>query len=223
MLDGHPIRFFLSAPLRSPAGEVLGTLCSFDVKSRVLEQDQLERFDDLAAQLSGQLELSRLTAELARDVLHDALTGLPNRALLADRLGIALARRRDGAIPPMIAMVDLDGFKAINDTLGHAVGDAVLVEISRRLLGVVREADTVARMSGDEFVVLLDGVRSLDDVSDVEPRLRAVFTDPVTVGGRSVPVAGSIGLVLAEPGELPYSVLGRADRAMYADKASRVA
>jgi diguanylate cyclase (GGDEF)-like protein len=152
--------------------------------------------------------------------LHDHLTGLPNRVLLADRLeqaGVHAARRPDHRFA--ILLLDLDGFKAVNDTLGHAAGDTLLVEVARRLTGLLRASDTVARLGGDEFVVLLDGMVDASWQAVVCDNIRAAITAPFVLDGHLVEVGVSIGVAVstgdtAEPDQL----MREADAAMYRAK-----
>jgi len=133
--------------------------------------------------------------------LHDPLTGLADRGLLMDRLGQALtrARRRPGGVA--VLFLDLDRFKVINDSLGHAVGDDILVEVARRLEGVMGSAATVARLGGDEFVVLAEEVAGVDEALALARRLRQAVTAPMSVaGGQPVVVTASVGIALSAPG-----------------------
>jgi diguanylate cyclase (GGDEF)-like protein len=156
---------------------------------------------------------------------HDPLTGLANRALFLDRLEHALDRAERSRQPVSVAFVDLDGFKAVNDTLGHAAGDALLVGVAGRLRGALRSADTLARLGGDEFAVL---VEQGDDATAAARRLLGTLRDPFHVHGRSVAVTASIGVATVEAGHdtgtdaatRAATLLHRADVAMYAVKAS---
>src|SRR5688572_26512929 len=133
--------------------------------------------------------------------LHDPLTGLANRGLLMDQLGQALtrARRRPGSVA--VLFLDLDRFKVLNDSLGHAVGDELLVEVARRLEWVVRSADTVARVGGDEFVVVAEEVAGVDEALVVAGRLRECIAAPIPVGGgQPVVITASVGIALSVPG-----------------------
>jgi diguanylate cyclase (GGDEF)-like protein len=133
--------------------------------------------------------------------LHDPLTGLANRGLLMDQLGQALARarRRPGSVA--VLFLDLDRFKVVNDSLGHAVGDDLLVEVARRLERVMRSADTVARLGGDEFVVLAEDVASVDEALNLARRLRAATAAPISVGaGQQTVVTASVGIAMSAPG-----------------------
>lgn len=156
---------------------------------------------------------------LAHDATHDALTNLPNRALLEDRLGHALDRsaRTGGAVA--VLFVDLDGFKEVNDTAGHATGDRVLAEVGARVATTARASDTVARFGGDEFVVVCEDLSSAEDAEVVARRVLEVIAAPVLVGLDEYRVGASIGIVLAEPAERDVGLLlRRADSAMYEAK-----
>ncbi len=156
---------------------------------------------------------------LARQALTDPVTGLANRVLLEDRLRQAVARL-DGRQAVAVVFVDLDRFKAVNDLHGHHVGDAVLVEVGRRLTAAARRHDTVARQGGDEFVVLCDTVLERDGAAELGDRLVTAVSKPLVVDGVEVQVSASAGVVLLDRttrGD-PADVLRRADAAMYAAK-----
>lgn len=165
-------------------------------------------------------ERKRLERQLAHQALHDSLTGLPNRTLFMSRLAQADARSRRSGEAYGILFVDLDGFKAVNDLLGHAAGDDLLVGVARRLESSVREADTVARLGGDEFGVLLEGVGGEAGLSHLVERVERAFDEPFSVGGGDLPVQPSIGVALSRRSEEPGEVLRRADAAMYRSKRS---
>lgn len=156
---------------------------------------------------------------LAHDATHDALTSLPNRALLEDRLGHALDRSARTGGTVAVLFVDLDGFKEVNDTAGHATGDRVLAEVGARVATTARASDTVARFGGDEFVVVCEDLSSADDAEVVARRVLEVIAVPVLVGLDEYRVGASIGIVLAEPAERDVGLLlRRADSAMYEAK-----
>jgi len=150
---------------------------------------------------------------------HDQLTGLPNRILLADRLRVALAHSARNKVSCALMFLDLDRFKTINDTLGHAVGDELLIEVSRRLKMSVRDSDTVARLGGDEFVVVLPALRSLEDAEVVARKILVSLGAPYELSGHPVRTSPSIGVALypenASDGD---SLLKNADAAMYEAK-----
>jgi diguanylate cyclase (GGDEF)-like protein len=157
--------------------------------------------------------------------LHDALTGLPNRALLADRLDLALAGTARTGARVLVAFCDLDDFKTVNDTAGHAVGDHVLVTVAARLREAVRPADTVARVGGDEFVVLCPDVPDEASAGEIADRLLAALRAPVLLDGVACHHGGSIGVALSAAGPdgartTPSGLLHAADLAMYRAKRS---
>jgi len=152
--------------------------------------------------------------------LRDPLTHLPNRVLLQDRVSHALARadRAPGALAMLF--VDLDGFKDVNDSLGHAAGDQLLRAVAERVRCCLRPADTVARLGGDEFAILLEDLRDQDDAVRVAKRLLEGFRQPFPVAGREITVTASIGIALNGPGEGVEELLRNADVAMYTVKES---
>jgi diguanylate cyclase (GGDEF)-like protein len=166
--------------------------------------------------------------EVEHRALHDSLTGVPNRVLLFDRIEHALAAAPRHGTVVGVAFLDVDRFKTINDTLGHAAGDDVLVEVARRLASVVRAEDTLARLAGDEFVILLPdlpaGATARDRVlAGLSERLREVLRPPVRAGGAWVPVTASIGVVVPHADRTPSAedLIHEADLAMYVAKADR--
>ncbi len=163
------------------------------------------------------LALDEARIELERMALNDALTGLANRTLLGDRIRQATARADRGALPPCVLLLDLDEFKTINDSLGHSVGDQILVEVARRLRSVVRETDTVARLGGDEFAVVMPDSTE-DDALRVAERALKELQSPVWVGDRPVWAGASIGLCFGQEGQSAEDLLRDADTAMYAAK-----
>ncbi|GAA1518305.1 hypothetical protein GCM10009827_036810 [Dactylosporangium maewongense] len=150
---------------------------------------------------------------LAHDAHHDPLTGLPNRRRLQERLTASLQHT-----PVGVLFVDLDGFKPVNDELGHEAGDELLRQVGGRLSLCLRPTDVLARVGGDEFVLLLPGVVTPDDAAALATRLRASLSEPFHVVGNEVRIGASVGLHLAGPGEDPDEVLRTADQAMYAAK-----
>jgi diguanylate cyclase (GGDEF)-like protein/PAS domain S-box-containing protein len=174
------------------------------------------------ATLEDITERHRVHARLAHQATHDDLTGLPNRSLVVDRLRQASARRHArGSVEDLaVLFIDLDGFKEINDTLGHAAGDAVLRVLAHRIAAVLRPGDTVGRVGGDEFVVVLEGV-SDDEASILAAHLGEVVAAPIDHDGRPLSVRASVGLALAHPDDTPEQVLRRADEAMYRQKRTR--
>ncbi|WP_330240846.1 putative bifunctional diguanylate cyclase/phosphodiesterase [Streptomyces sp. NBC_00525] len=170
-------------------------------------------------------ERVRLQAQLQHNAEHDPLTDLPNRALFTARVRQALAGRRAGDAGTAVLFIDLDGFKAANDRLGHQAGDELLVQAARRLQESVRAGDTAARLGGDEFAALItgDGGREQDarecQVHEIADRLRLTLSEPYRIGDGEVRVTASIGVAFAEPGITPNDLMRNADLAMYRAKA----
>jgi len=162
-------------------------------------------------------ERNRLQAEIEHMAFHDALTGLANRRLFLDRLQQALANdgRRDTATA--VLFLDLDGFKSINDTLGHEAGDDALCEVAHRLRCATRAVDTVARLGGDEFAVLCEDVDAAT-AAVVAERISAHLLLPFAVGDVAVTLRGSVGITLSTPGAVAEDVLRAADASMYRKK-----
>jgi diguanylate cyclase (GGDEF)-like protein len=157
--------------------------------------------------------------ELARQAFHDPLTDLPNRALFADRLEHALARlnRRDQVIA--VLLLDLDGFKEVNDSLGHDAGDQLLIAVSQRLRACLRPADSIARLGGDEFTILLEEITSLREATLVAERIEDSLRTPFVLDGHEVKVTTSIGIALNSGGDIePDDLVRNADTAMYEAK-----
>ena len=153
--------------------------------------------------------------ELAHRAFYDTLTGLPNRALLLDRLKQELARTKRNRANLAVLFLDLDRFKTVNDTLGHHRGDEVLKQVGDRFEKVVRAGETAARFSGDEFVFIIRDVREVDDAVAAAKRVLQVLDSPIRAGGEELVVTGSIGIVLPEKSADAATVLRNADTAMY--------
>nr|WP_272263555.1 EAL domain-containing protein [Streptomyces xanthophaeus] len=170
-------------------------------------------------------ERVRLQAQLQHSAEHDPLTDLPNRALFTRRVRQALTGRRAGDHSTAVLFIDLDGFKAVNDTIGHQAGDELLIEAARRLQDSVRAGDTAARLGGDEFAALILGDGSRDrsareyQVHEIADRLRTTLSQPYRISGSEVRVAASIGVAFADPGITPSELMRNADLAMYRAKA----
>jgi diguanylate cyclase (GGDEF)-like protein len=148
------------------------------------------------------------------------LTGLPNRYLLHDRLQLACQRTSRESKQLAVLYLDVDDFKSINDALGHAAGDALLKQFGQRLKGQVRASDTVARVGGDEFVVLMEGFNSLDHLRSVAGKIIEAMQPPFDLADRSIHVSASIGVATSPPSSTWEEVLHAADSAMYEAKAA---
>ncbi len=162
-------------------------------------------------------ERKALEREVEHRAYHDALTGVGNRALFLDRLEHAVAASAGPSAPLSLVYLDLDDFKGVNDTLGHGVGDELLIDVARRLQSIVRSSDTVARLGGDEFAVLLTET-GLDGAVQVAQALLRAFEEPLLVGGARVLARASIGIAVADLAAEPSDLLRHADIAMYAAK-----
>jgi diguanylate cyclase (GGDEF)-like protein len=172
----------------------------------------------LATVIVATLLVSRMTERLHVAATHDALTGLPNRRLFHAATKAALARRATHGGSVLVLLIDLDRFKYVNDTFGHAVGDVLLQLLAPRLRGSVRSADVVARLGGDEFAVLCEDPSGTLDPQDVLARVASAWADPVQVGGRRLYASGSVGVAIASDADTPDTLLRDADTAMYEAK-----
>jgi diguanylate cyclase (GGDEF)-like protein/PAS domain S-box-containing protein len=175
--------------------------------------------EELARRCAAAIDNARLHEKLRLAALYDALTGLPTRTLFMERLTHAIhAHRRNESKTFAVLFMDLDKFKTVNDTLGHAAGDQLLIKVAERLRSSVREGDTPARLAGDEFVVLLEGVQSPPAVNTFTERLLEVLYQPYEINNRLLYMSGSIGVALADLSCEGEEILHRADEAMYEAK-----
>ncbi len=167
-----------------------------------------------------ELKRQQWEQRLVHTAFHDPLTDLPNRLLFLDRLGLCVSRaKRHPDYMFAVLYMDLDRFKMINDSMGHALGDQLLVEVGRRLQTSLRDTDTVSRLGGDEFAVLMDDIRQVSDVSHAVQRVRDQFLLPMNLDGREVFSTASIGVALSAPGyQTAEDLLRDADTAMYRAK-----
>jgi diguanylate cyclase (GGDEF)-like protein/PAS domain S-box-containing protein len=198
---GHPIWVLQSASVaRNAGGEAL----------------------HLILQIQDITERKRAEEQVHHAAFHDALTGLPNRTLLSDRLSLALARaKRNKEYQFAVLFLDLDRFKLVNDSLGHTLGDQLLVELGRRLELCMRKADTVARLGGDEFGMLLDGIKDPYDAIYIAERIQEELLEPFTLNGHEFLTTTSIGIAFSQTGyNGPEDILRDADIAMYRAKAN---
>ena len=210
----------------SDDGQPVGFLNVESVGGVRLGEDDLRLLAALGEQVGLALgrvrlhrELREREARLAHQAFHDALTGLPNRALFLDRLEHALGRSRREGQPLAVLFLDLDRFKHVNDTLGHAVGDELLVTIAARLRGCLRDTDTLARFGGDEFALLLEEIGDLAGALRIADRLLATLAPALRVAGRDLVVGTSIGIALSAGVEdTPADLLRFADVALYRAK-----
>jgi diguanylate cyclase (GGDEF)-like protein/PAS domain S-box-containing protein len=214
------IRSCWSTPILSHQGAVLGALAMYSKEARQ-PTDAEQRLIDVATRIAG-IAIERKLAEERIHFManHDALTGLPNRALLNDRLSQALlyAQRYDRWVTALF--IDLDNFKFINDSLGHNAGDELLKTIAKRMVDCVRATDTVVRLGGDEFVVVLfDQPKNADVISETVQKIRAKIAEPVRLEGHELRVTSSLGVATyPDDGRDAETLLANADAAMYRAK-----
>jgi len=200
--------------------EPFGVLNVSSREPRAFTEDEVAFLSAIATLIIIAVERDRGEQLTRHAALHDPLTGLPNRTLALDRLDQALARRRRDRIDLAVFVLDVDGFKLINDSLGHAAGDEVLLELAPRLSAALRTTDTVARLGGDEFVVICPDVDGPRGATDVAKRLGTAVTRPLQLSSGEHFFTVSIGGTLAATkADTPESLVGDADAAMYRAKA----
>ncbi|MGG8407467.1 putative bifunctional diguanylate cyclase/phosphodiesterase, partial [Streptomyces sp. 12297] len=223
----HEVRRFLAAPpAEEPTTRIECRFESGDGEWLNVESTVNRHQGGLILNSRDVTERVRLQAQLQHSAEHDPLTDLPNRALFTRRVRQALTGRRAGDHSTAVLFIDLDGFKAVNDTIGHQAGDELLVEAARRLHDAVRAGDTAARLGGDEFAALILGDGSRDrtareyQVHEIADRLRTTLSQPYRIAGSDVRVAASIGVAFADPGITPSDLMRNADLAMYRAKAA---
>ncbi|GAB4318919.1 MAG: hypothetical protein Kow0059_12720 [Candidatus Sumerlaeia bacterium] len=174
----------------------------------------------MAGSLTDITRRKHIEEQLQHDALHDSLTGLPNRALFMDHLRLSLERSQRRRHFFAVLFLDLDQFKVVNDSLGHVIGDQLLVEIAERLKASIRPGDTLARLGGDEFTILLDDINSISAAHRVAQRIQDDFSRPIVIGHHEIFTSASIGIALsASCYERPEDILRDADTAMYRAKA----
>ena len=209
-----------SVPILSPTQTALGVFTLYYEAPHVPADEEL-RIGEAACHIAGIAIERKLSEERIRFMAnHDALTGLPNRALLQDRLEQALryAQRSDHWVT--VAFIDLDNFKIINDTLGHNAGDELLTNVASRMVSCLRAVDTVVRLGGDEFVILLvDQQKDADSIAATVQKIRAAISAPLEIGGQTLRVTSSVGLAnYPNDGKDADTLLANADAAMYRAK-----
>jgi diguanylate cyclase (GGDEF)-like protein len=204
------LRFYAGAPLRGGRGSTVGTLCVMDRVPRAITPAMVERLQDLARGVSAALSLRQAIREVHSATRTDPLTGVCNRKGMED----ILAETDRGHLG--VLMIDLDGFKPINDTYGHSGGDKALIEVARRLRETARGKDTVVRVGGDEFVVLMHDIERPEAGLGLAGRIHAALADTFVLNGSTVPLRASIGFA-ATPWHAgdAHALMERADAALY--------
>jgi diguanylate cyclase (GGDEF)-like protein len=217
-------RYAIQTAMAAPVREQGGIAGSLTVATRTpgrrfssLEQEMLLSFAEHA---SLALTDARMVSDAMHQAMHDSLTGLPNRALFLDRVQHALDRNRRAGRQLAVLFLDLDNFKVVNDSLGHAAGDDLLVAVAGRLSHALRRSDTVARFGGDEFGILVEDVRSEHDAIVVAEQIAGLFVQPFALGDRDHFVTASIGIAIADRTTAsPDTLIRDSDAAMYRAKA----
>lgn len=200
------------------SGHMLWVLCR-----GVAVRDAFGRATRIAGSLTDISDRKSAEAQLVHEVLHDPLTGLPNRNLFLDRLDLALKqRRRDPQRLCAVLFLDIDRFKAVNDTLGHTAGDEMLIEFSKRIRMFLRPGDSVARLGGDEFAILLNDIKGIGEATLVAERIHDAVSVKFAIAGKEIVATVSIGIALGDPEyERAGDLLRDADLAMYRTKHER--
>jgi diguanylate cyclase (GGDEF)-like protein len=208
-----------SEPIRSTKGEVIGTFAIYHRKAHYPTEANLAVIEKTAGLASIAIEKRQAEAKLDHIAHYDVLTDLPNRVLLADRLSHAMVQcqRRNQSLA--VAYLDLDGFKVVNDTYGHDVGDELLITVSQRMKEALRVGDTLARIGGDEFIVVMVDLEEIEDSESVLKQLLKAAAKPVTLGDAVMQVSASIGVTLyPQDGADADQLIRHADEAMYVAK-----
>jgi diguanylate cyclase (GGDEF)-like protein len=229
VLNRRHIDHAMVALLRGRSRLIGSLMVGSSVTARSFDQRDLNLFQSLAIQTSSTLEnghleqsiarLTQLQEQLSHQAFHDSLTDLANRSLFSDRIDHALLRRSRTGKPVAVLFIDLDDFKAVNDTLGHSAGDQLLIGVADRLRNSLRRPDTAARLGGDEFAVLIEDIDHPAEAEAVAERIFAALVEPFAIAGQSVTVHASIGVAVSDDATDSASRLMRhADVAMYAAK-----
>jgi diguanylate cyclase (GGDEF)-like protein/PAS domain S-box-containing protein len=217
---GAPSVDWLGVPLLDGRGRAFGVVAVQSYSERVrFTDDHLSLLTFVSQHLATAIERKRAEEQIRSLAYHDGLTGLPNRLLFTDRLGLAVAQAHRLGQRLAVLFLDLDRLKVINDSLGHSVGDLLIGQVARRLQESVREGDTVARLGGDEFTLLLPGVHQALDAAKTAEKILAALRVPFQVEGRELFVTASVGISLyPDDGGDPETLIKNADTAMYRAK-----
>jgi diguanylate cyclase (GGDEF)-like protein len=214
---GHGVEAAMAAPVHEDGQTIGSQIISSFRPGRVFSRSEQDMLLSFAEHASLALTDARRVDTMLHQALHDALTGLPNRALFTDRIQHALIQGRRRGTSCGVIFLDLDRFKTVNDSLGHAAGDELLVSVARRIDESLRSADTAARLGGDEFAVLLEDLSGPEEAMLVAERISETLHAPVSVQGREVFVSASVGIAVGRVSA--QELLRQADVAMYRAKA----
>jgi diguanylate cyclase (GGDEF)-like protein len=229
MLHRRGVDEAMVALLRGESRMIGSLMVGGHLDARTFDERDLRLFRTLATRTTAILENSRMERSIARltelqeqlthQAYHDSLTDLANRSLFGQQIEQALRRSAEGSASVAVIFLDIDDFKGVNDTLGHAAGDALLVEVAARIRGCLRRPDTAARLGGDEFALLIEDVDSAVEAEHVARRVLQVLSEPFTVSGTSVTVRASLGIAVADNSDAnATSLMRHADVAMYVAK-----
>ncbi len=217
----HDLRACWSWPIRSATGHVWGTFAVYASAPQQPSDNDLQLLDMASNLAAIAIEQRQLIERMAYQAHHDSLTGLPNRLLLGERLQQALRQAQHTGRAAAVLFVDLDRFKQINDTLGHHIGDRLLQHVAHRLQGYVHKHDTVARMGGDEFTLVLRNLGDPHDAVRIGHRVLAVLQQPFMIDNHELFVTASIGISMyPQDADDSATLQQQADNAMYHAKAS---
>lgn len=217
-MAGLGLRSGAAVPIPVDADEPWGALAIYSAEPRVYSEWELMFLTALTSVLSTALRRIELDRQLRLRGMHDALTGLPNRALAYEVIDSALVRAREESSSVALLLLDIDDFKVINDSLGHESGDLALVRFTRRLAAATRERDTVARLGGDEFLVICEGIDSVTHAEDLARHIETAIAAPLSPDDAPIPLSVSIGIAVSEPATTRRDLIHRADLAMYRAK-----
>ena len=206
----------LGIPLKSKSYFTGALVVQTDSDSCVYSEKDQALLEFVSSEISIAIERHHLINRLRHQAEYDSLTGVPNRELLQDRLKTAISRARREQDQIAIFYIDLLRFKQVNDQLGHQVGDQLLQAVAARLLGSIRETDTVARQGGDEFVILVEQVKDYNDLVLINEKINQAFNTPFALGSHHIQIGVSVGLAIyPEHGENEQLLLQHADQHMY--------
>lgn len=222
LATGRELLCWLGVPLKSHNGTLGVLVLKSYPQGQCYSQQDLDLLQFVSTQIATVIERQQLEVKLRYMAQYDQLTALPNRGFLYDRLKVALAAARQGQGELSLLYLDLDKFKQVNDTLGHAVGDLLLQEVATRLKQCVGESDSLARVGGDEFVILLQGTASGGQAALVMQKIRHAFSHAFSLNGNSLTMVPSIGVArYPEHGLNERQLLEHADKGMYSDKKAK--